>query len=134
MSTTSSTPKSTTSSTSKPATTTAASKANSVASSKDSTELKLEKLDTRLRATNHNNVARIANSHLVSADDHLHVLHSLKTNRPIERFPSTPKDIAKLTDTLVDAMLLALDADRMGTKESKAERLREHIGLRANPA
>ncbi|KAF1991156.1 hypothetical protein K402DRAFT_450787 [Aulographum hederae CBS 113979] len=104
---------------------TLASKAGSTASSttpkKDDVEKKLRDLDLRTKAVNTNNIARVENSHLISADDKLHVLYSLKTNKPIERFPATPKDITKLTDTLVDAMLLALEADRTGSKEAKIE-------------
>lgn len=48
---------------------------------------------------NANNVARVANSQLVSADDELHPLMSLKTNRPIERFPETPRGVGKMSST-----------------------------------
>jgi len=47
--------------------------------------------------SNTNNIARVENSQLTSANDKLWVLHSLKTNRPLEKFPATAKDIAKLT-------------------------------------
>ncbi|OCL13612.1 hypothetical protein AOQ84DRAFT_372017 [Glonium stellatum] len=101
---------------------------------KDEVVQRLDKLEARTKAINSNNVARVANSHLTSADDKLHVLHSLKTGRPIERFPTTPKEIAKLTDTLVDAILLALDVERTGSKEQKVEKLRMQIGLKPSPA
>lgn len=68
----------------------------------------------------------------------------------IERFPATSKDISKLSGmshsrlllnqlltaqvTLLDAMLVALEADRTGTEEAKRERLRVQIGLKPNPA
>lgn len=37
------------------------------------------------------------------------------------------------TDTLVDAMLLALEAEGTGTKEQKMERLRMQMGLTPKP-
>jgi hypothetical protein len=46
---------------------------------------------------NANNVARVANSQLVSADDKLHPLMSLKNGRTLEKFPDTPKALAKLS-------------------------------------
>lgn len=36
--------------------------------------------------------------------------------------------------TVVDAILNALEADRMGKEEEKRERLRVQIGLKPNPA
>jgi len=36
--------------------------------------------------------------------------------------------------TLVDSILLALEADRAGNEEAKRERLRVQIGLKPNPA
>ncbi|KAF2090712.1 hypothetical protein K490DRAFT_53676 [Saccharata proteae CBS 121410] len=101
---------------------------------KDNTSAKINQIETRQKAINHNNVARVANSHLTSAADDLHVLHSLKTAKPIDRFPGTAKDIVKLSDTLVDAMLLALEEERKGTRDQKVERLRVQFGLKANPA
>jgi hypothetical protein len=46
---------------------------------------------------NANNVARVANSQLVNADDKLHPLLSLKNGRTLEKFPDTPKALAKLS-------------------------------------
>lgn len=57
----------------------------------------IEKLETRTKAVNANNVARVANSQLTSSDEKLHPLVSLKTNKPLEKFPETSKDLAKLT-------------------------------------
>jgi hypothetical protein len=57
----------------------------------------IEKLETRSKAVNANNVARVANSHLTTNDEKLHPLVALKTNKPLEKFPETSKDIAKLT-------------------------------------
>jgi heme-binding NEAT domain protein len=57
----------------------------------------IEKLETRTKAVNANNVARVANSHLTTNDEKLHPLVALKTGKPLEKFPETSKDIAKLT-------------------------------------
>jgi len=57
-------------------------------------------LNKLINYSNANNVARVANSHLVSADDKLSPLVSLKTNGgKIDRFPATPRDIGKLSGT-----------------------------------
>ncbi|KAI4744534.1 hypothetical protein E4T50_05105 [Aureobasidium sp. EXF-12298] len=94
----------------------------------------IEKLETKTKAVNANNVARVANSQLVNADDKLHPLLSLKNGRTLEKFPDTPKALAKLSVTVVDAMLSALEADREGNEMVKREKLRLQIGLKANPA
>lgn len=82
----------------------AASVAGSVAASespaaiaKDDPVKAIEKLETRTKAINANNVARVANSHLTSNDAKLHPLVSLRTGNTLDKFPQTSKDIAKLT-------------------------------------
>ncbi|TKA79906.1 hypothetical protein B0A49_01108 [Cryomyces minteri] len=125
---------------SKAPSTTAATKAPSTAAAStaggaiDEQAKRLEKLEARSKAVNTNNIARVANSQLTSADEKLTVLHALKTDRPLERFPETPAKIARMTDTMVDQMLLALEAERSGTAEAKRERLRVQLGLKPNPA
>lgn len=64
---------------------------------KDDPVKAIEKLETKTKAVNTNNVARVANSHLTSNDAKLHPLVSLRTGRTLEKFPETSKDIAKLT-------------------------------------
>lgn len=49
------------------------------------------------RHSNANNIARVANSQLTSNDEKLHPLMSLKTGKPLEKFPATSKDIDKLS-------------------------------------
>jgi len=114
-------------------------------------EKAIKDLETKVKAINTNNIARTANSHLVSADEKLHPLVSLKTGRAIDRFPETSKGLSKLSRmyivhhkwkthadlsqvTLVDAMLNALEADRTGKEDEKRERLRVLVGLKPNPA
>jgi hypothetical protein len=57
----------------------------------------IEKLEIKTKASNANNIARVANSHLTSNDAKLHPLVSLRTGKPLDKFPETSKDIAKLT-------------------------------------
>ncbi|KAK5747091.1 hypothetical protein LTR17_000223 [Elasticomyces elasticus] len=94
----------------------------------------VEKLETKTKAVNANNIARVANSQLTASDEKLLPLMSLKTGKPIEKFPATSKDIEKLSVTTVDAILNALDADRAGAEPIKKEKLRVQIGLKPNPA
>ena len=64
---------------------------------KDDPVKAIEKLEIKTKAINANNVARVANSHLNSNDAKLHTLVSLRTGNPLDKFPQTSKDIAKLT-------------------------------------
>jgi len=70
---------------------------SAAAVAKDDPAKAIEKLETRTKAVNTNNVARVANSHLTSNDAKLHPLVSLKTGKTLDKFPETSKDIAKLT-------------------------------------
>ncbi|KAK4565919.1 hypothetical protein LTR86_003768 [Recurvomyces mirabilis] len=72
--------------------------------------------------SNANNIARVANSQLTANDEKLHPFMSLKTGKPIEKFPATSKEIPKL------------GCDRSGNEEAKREKLRLQIGLKPNPA
>lgn len=116
----------------------------------------VEKLEIRTKAVNSNSVARVANSWLNSNDERLHTLYSLKTGKPLEKFPPSSREISKLSCEFdpnvmggllvlsallmtgavptVDLMLNNLDADRSGSEEAKKERLRMQLGLRPTPA
>ncbi|KAF2153423.1 hypothetical protein K461DRAFT_293687 [Myriangium duriaei CBS 260.36] len=118
----------------KPAAPKAPSVAPSSAAAKEDPAEAIKKLEIKTKAVNANNVARVANSQLVSADDKLHPLVSIKTGKAIDKFPSTPKDVSKLSVTVVDAILNTLEADRTGKEDDKRERLRIQIGLKPNPA
>ena len=128
---------------------------SAASAAKDDPHKAIEKLETRTKAVNANNVARVANSQLTSNDEKLHALTSLKTGKVLEKFPETSKDIQKLTrksrdsngfalhrhnaDKLntvinIDNMLNNLEADRAGNEAAKRERLRVQIGLKPNPA
>ncbi|PSK36718.1 hypothetical protein B9Z65_1901 [Elsinoe australis] len=108
--------------------------ASTSAAAKEDPAEALKKLEAKTKAVNTNNVARVANSQLVSADEKLHPLVSIKTGKAIDKFPATPKDISKLSLTVVDAILNTLEADRTGKEEEKREKLRVQIGLKPNPA
>ncbi|KAK1018462.1 hypothetical protein LTR54_001348 [Friedmanniomyces endolithicus] len=103
------------------------------AAQNDSTKA-IEKLEIKTKAVNANNIARVANSQLTANDEKLLPLVSLKTGKPMEKFPATSKDIEKLGLTYVDAILNGLEADRAGNEAVKKERLRLQIGLKPNPA
>lgn len=70
---------------------------SAAAVAKDDPAKAIEKLETRTKAVNANNVARVANSHLTSNDAKLNPLVSLKTGKPLDKFPESSAGIAKLT-------------------------------------
>ncbi|CAK4034074.1 Hypothetical predicted protein [Lecanosticta acicola] len=94
----------------------------------------IEKLEAKLTAINTNSVARVANSHITSADEALTPMVSLKTSKPLDKFPDTPKDIAKLTLVQINDLLTHLDTGKTGSEVARRERLRTQMGLKASPA
>ncbi|EME43630.1 hypothetical protein DOTSEDRAFT_72858 [Dothistroma septosporum NZE10] len=94
----------------------------------------IEKLETRLKAVNANNVARVANSKVTSGDGKLLPLVSLKTGKTLDKFPETGKEVGKLTLTQMNDFLTQLDAEKTGSEATRRERVRLHIGLTPNPA
>ncbi|KAK6440823.1 hypothetical protein LTR95_002950 [Oleoguttula sp. CCFEE 5521] len=94
----------------------------------------IEKLETRTKAVNANNIARVANSQLTSSDEKLLPLVSLKTGKPLENFPTTSKGLEKLNLVHIDQFLTALEAERSGGEAKRRETLRVQIGLKASPA
>ncbi|KAI7285416.1 hypothetical protein KC345_g1739 [Hortaea werneckii] len=99
----------------------------------DDTVKAIEKLETRIKAVNANSIARVANSQMTDPEEKLHPLLSLKTGKPIEKFPPTPASISKLGLTQIDTLLNTLDADRSGNEDAKRERLRLQVGLKPKP-
>ncbi|RMX83891.1 hypothetical protein D0869_04976 [Hortaea werneckii] len=99
----------------------------------DDTVKAIEKLETRIKAVNANSIARVANSQITDPEEKLHPVLSLKTGKPIEKFPPTPASISKLGLTQIDTLLNTLDADRSGNEEAKRERLRLQVGLKPKP-
>ncbi|KAI7546355.1 hypothetical protein KC331_g5670 [Hortaea werneckii] len=99
----------------------------------DDTVKAIEKLETRIKAVNANSITRVANSQITDPEGKLHPLLSLKTGKPIEKFPPTPASISKLGLTQIDTLLNTLDVDRSGNEEAKRERLRLQVGLKPKP-
>jgi hypothetical protein len=81
---------------------------SAAATAKDDPAKAIEKLEIRTKAVNTNNVARVANSHLVSSDAKLHPLVSLRTGKPLEKFPETSAGIAKLTCKFIRCCVVGL--------------------------
>ncbi|THY79671.1 hypothetical protein D6C95_09756, partial [Aureobasidium pullulans] len=70
----------------------------------------IEKLETKTKAVNANNIARVANSQLTNADEKLHPLLSLKNGRTLEKFPDTSKALAKLSGELISYLSFLFDS------------------------
>ncbi|KAL9124054.1 MAG: hypothetical protein Q9217_006580 [Psora testacea] len=91
-------------------------------------------LETRVKANEHNAVARTNNSHLAKSANPNHAaltpLHDVGTNRPIRQFPKHEKDIKTMAQSQVIQILQALDVKSlgMGAADKKAE-VRAQIGL-----
>lgn len=77
----------------------AAAAESATAVAKDDPAKAIEKLETRTKAVNANNVARVANSQLTSSEEKLHPLVNVKTGKTLDKFPETSKDLTKLTCT-----------------------------------
>ncbi|KAI9819598.1 MAG: hypothetical protein M1827_007048 [Pycnora praestabilis] len=94
---------------------------------------RLEKLELRIKAVDHNNLARLKNSRLKGDSYKLDELHDVHTNTPIKAFPGKEKDIRLMSPAEVKTILTALDTDLSGTPAERKTRLRVHIGLSASP-
>ncbi|KAK3176632.1 hypothetical protein OEA41_007955 [Lepraria neglecta] len=88
-------------------------------------------LETRMMANEHNNTARLQNSHLPPlSHTPLVPLHDLGTNRPIRHFPKHEKDIKIMSTAEVIQVLQALDIKTMGMSQvEKKQQLRAQTGL-----
>lgn len=71
---------------------------------------------------------------LASADTELSQLLNVDTNEPIDGFPRTPRDIARLTGPTINSILRALGLEEGGGVEARRKRLRVIIGLKSDPA
>ncbi|KAK4501419.1 hypothetical protein PRZ48_007228 [Zasmidium cellare] len=107
---------------------------SAAATAKDDTVKAIEKIETRQKAINSNNVARVANSHITDPEAKLTPLVSIKTGKALDKFPETSKDIQKLTLVQINEILSQLDTERTGSEQARRERLRQQIGLKAIPA
>lgn len=87
-----------------------------------------------LAATEHNTVARVANSHVDRSNVPLMALHDLATGVPIPGFPGTIAQITAMQGADVNNLLMALNLPVNGTVPERRQRLRLHIGLLAETA
>ncbi|KAL8672847.1 MAG: hypothetical protein Q9168_002723 [Polycauliona sp. 1 TL-2023] len=97
-------------------------------------EKKTEDVDTRLKAAEHNALARHLNALIppsAATHQNLHPLHSIHTNTPLKNFPRKESDIRTMSALDVSNLLKELDADtgrKMDAGEKKA-RLKEVMGV-----
>ncbi|KAL8725066.1 MAG: hypothetical protein Q9166_007597 [cf. Caloplaca sp. 2 TL-2023] len=96
-------------------------------------EKRNEDLETRLKASEYNALARHLNALLPpssTSHQNLHPLHSIHTNTPLKNFPKKESDIRTMSSLDVANLLKELDADTMkkDAGERKA-RLKEVIGV-----
>ena len=82
-------------------------------------------------SSEHNNTARLQNSHLPRlSHTPLVPLHDLGTNRPIRHFPKHEKDIKIMNPAEVVQVLQALDIKTMGMSQAeRKQELRAQTGL-----
>jgi hypothetical protein len=81
----------------------------------------------------HNAIVRVQNCHVASADDQLDPLFSLKTNKPIKKFPRNSAAIRSIDSAGLNAILTELGIDIVGTQAEKRRKLRVAIGLLRYP-
>ncbi|KAG8526543.1 uncharacterized protein KY384_008744 [Bacidia gigantensis] len=107
--------------------------------SKEALEKRNTELELRVKANEHNAVARTNNSHLAQSANPNHTtltpLHDVGTNRAVRQFPKHERDIKTMAQHQVIQILQALDVKvlGLGASEKKAE-LRACIGLPKEPA
>ncbi|KAI9722636.1 MAG: hypothetical protein M1812_001567 [Candelaria pacifica] len=107
---------------------------------------RIDGLETRLKASEANSTARLANSRIQAPSYHLNPLHDVHTNKPIKHFPGREQDIrlmsgalgspdeayiladVKIADEVVE-VLKALDEDVGGTPADRKQKLRICVGL-----
>ncbi|KAI4232150.1 MAG: hypothetical protein LQ349_005178 [Xanthoria aureola] len=97
-------------------------------------EKKTADLDTRLKASEHNALARHLNALIPPSSHHqnLHPLHSIHTNTPLKNFPRKETEIRTLSAPDVTNLLKELDATDGAKKVDAGERkarLKEVIGV-----
>jgi hypothetical protein len=86
-------------------------------------------LDTKLDASNHNNLAFMTNTTVRHPSSTLMPFVHFRNGQPIPNFPATPADIVALSLVDINAILLALGEQANGTRPDKNTRLRTKVGL-----
>jgi hypothetical protein len=89
----------------------------------------INRLDTKLDASNHNNLAFMTNTTVRHPASTLISFVNVRNGEPIPNFPATPADIVALSLADINAILLALGEQVNGTRSDKNTRLRTKIGL-----
>ncbi|MCJ1462493.1 hypothetical protein MMC07_001095 [Pseudocyphellaria aurata] len=95
---------------------------------KDVLSAKTAELEIRLRASEHNSVARLANATSTATPLILEPLRALATNDPIPSFPRTERELRLMSSANVVDVLKALDASIHGTPGERKARLRQECG------
>ncbi|OCK73650.1 hypothetical protein K432DRAFT_312332, partial [Lepidopterella palustris CBS 459.81] len=81
-----------------------------------------------------NSVARLQNSSFATSPDAaLTALHTIEINQPIDGFPVTPREVDRLSSVESHSILRALGLGSTGTLESRRQRVRMQLGLKAIP-
>ncbi|KAK5202760.1 hypothetical protein LTR41_011504 [Exophiala xenobiotica] len=99
----------------------------------DRIENKIDDVQYRLAANDHNSAARVQNAHLTRASDSLYPLVKPSTNTVIEGFPIVPRDISTMQPATLHSVLRDLGLTTDGRRADKEKRLRQHIGLQPSP-
>ncbi|KAI9775278.1 MAG: hypothetical protein M1839_001330 [Geoglossum umbratile] len=99
----------------------------------DQMDDRLDRMDAATRAERTNGISRHQNSTISSPYQELAVLQAYSDNTPIPDFPATPRDIARLTDANLCAILRSLELSVAGERLDKEGRLRLAIGLLEQP-
>ena len=86
-----------------------------------------------MQNSEHNAIARAQNCYVVTANDRLERLFSIKTNKPIKKFPRSSDAIRRMDGAVLNAVLTELGIDIVGTKVEKREKLRAASGLLRTP-
>ncbi|KAL6719798.1 hypothetical protein ACLMJK_001719 [Lecanora helva] len=94
---------------------------------------RIEALEIRVKASDHNTTARLLNAHAYhtrSLHAPLTPLRDLSTNRPIRQFPKHERDIKTMGPAQVIQVLQALDVPTLGMSAAgKKGELRAQVGL-----
>ncbi|KAH0839127.1 hypothetical protein AYO21_04721 [Fonsecaea monophora] len=88
-------------------------------------------INLAIRASNHNNTARVQNTYLATSSDPLSPFVNASTADPIPNFPRSPQELGQLTTNRINLILRQLDlAPGPGVDlATKKQMLRVHIGL-----
>ena len=94
-----------------------------------SLEQRTSELETRVRAANHNDAARLANSRHTDPRESLKPLHNAVTNKSIDGFPRHENEIRVMGGGEVVRILKELEAPMGQTPADRKGALREAVGL-----